>query len=162
MNQNRLHNTIRNKISLHASNFALWLTAYLLKHGGCYNIPSGLTFNHSAIAHDLRVIQLNTLSSSDRLVFIMLTQWVCWDVQRYQICDIYASTGENTRAYAFVLFLMKKKIKVQNEAQQTVMKNCLTLRELIYIYIHIHTHTHTNQALHMIFVGNNTGYVSIM
>lgn len=138
MNQNTLHNTIKIKISLQASNIGLRLTADLLKHGGCYNIPPGLAFNHSAFAHDLRVIQLNALSSSDRMVFIMLTQGVCGDAQRHQICDIHDSTGENTtRAYTFILFLPKKKIQTQNEAPRTVMKNCLKLSELKFIYKYI-------------------------
>ena len=54
---------MKNTISLQASNIALWLTADLLKHAECYNIPPGLAFNHSAFAHDLRMIQLNTLGS---------------------------------------------------------------------------------------------------
>jgi len=104
-----LRNTIRNKISLETFNIALWLIADLLKHGGCYNIPAGLAFNHSAFARDLRVIQLNTLSSSDRLVFVLLTQWLCWDAQRYQMCDVDIPTGENkTGLYTFFLFLPKK------------------------------------------------------
>jgi hypothetical protein len=88
MNQDIVSYAIKNKSGSQASNIALWLAADLLQHGGCYDIPRGLAFNHSALAHDLRVIQLDTLNSSGRLVFIMLTQWGCCDAQCCHICDI--------------------------------------------------------------------------